>query len=608
MKGLLFFLVLLGIGLVFWTTYTNEGFQDSTPEAANPKPVIPLISPRYQTLTSGDVQAFAPPSTTLLGPPPGQSASVNTQPASDPAMEKAKAGRIQSVYESLIGFFKTDAPGLQKIGDPSIQLPLATARSDQGRLKDEMTVLSRNPGLESNITDEDLDGIEANLGYLQKKWRMSTNAMSGGPMPPEGFQNGGGVFSWLFGGSQEGFQASTFVQCPATSPNGFTYILTGNTCVEQCPSSGYTSIASTPPTCKNNASQQTYVLVNVAAINPNTLGPGTGSSGSSGTGSLAAAVAAAAASSGASTTGTGGGGGGAGGSDVSLKDLQDLSLRINVEIIRLQSSGTTDLNIQSRINVLTTIRKTVDDLIDEVNKGIRMLKDVPLTNADIAKFLPAMTNLNTAIPNLINDAGANKFLNSLFPMFSVGDISGAAIAKQMFQAYGQDFFKNLSWDVAFSYKGQAEKDIAQNYATAATEMAAASTSGAGSGEEANAAPSSAYRGLLDSIVGSQTGMTPSYVSAGIGGAPHNTAAPSSTGPPQRLDWKERSKQICAQITARDMDPNDFGCLANPDAMKQESFSWRGYTRMVCNRLNTVYDTSVPFLCGCPPPTWEGWRQ
>ena len=201
MKGILFFCMLLGISIIVWLSSTSEGFQD----VQNPQPSVSLISPRYQTLTKGEVQPFAPPNTTLLAPPPGQSASVNSQPASDPAMEKSKAGRIQSVYESMVGFFKTDAPGLQKIGDPSVQLPLSTARSDMGRLKDELGVLSRNPGLESSLTGEDVDSIEANLGYLQNKWRMSVNAMSGSPMPPtEGFQSSGSGSAYSSSGSGSG--------------------------------------------------------------------------------------------------------------------------------------------------------------------------------------------------------------------------------------------------------------------------------------------------------------------------------------------------------------------------------------------------------------------
>jgi hypothetical protein len=238
-----------------------------------------------------------------------------------------------------------------------------------------------------------------------------------------------------------------------------------------------------------------------------------------------------------------------------------------------------------------------------------------------------MTNMNTAVPDLIKQSGMSSFLNSLFPKFSVGDISGSVIGKAMFDAYAKDFFNNLSWDVGLSYKGKAEQDIARNNAAAAADTLASSTSGESyddrmaanpahvntahaakaHGPSGNTAPNSSYRGLLSSVVASETGMTPTYVSAGMGGAP-DVSGKAAPGPPSTFDWKERSKQICAQIVARGMDPNDFGCLADPDKMNRESFSWRGYTRMVCDRLNTVYDTSVPFLCGCPPQTWPGWRQ
>jgi hypothetical protein len=575
MKGLLFFLVLLGIAFVAWAVTSKDGFQDMPP---GPGLNIPLISPRYQTLTKGEVQPFAPPSTALLAPPPGQSASVNTQPAEDPAMQKATSGRIQSVFESLMGFFKTDAAGLQKIGDPSIQLPLSTARSDRTRLKDELDVLARNPGLESTLTGDDVDGIESNLGYLQKKWRMSVNAMSGNPM--EGF-------------TVEGFQVYS---CPTLSPNGFAYTLASTMCIEQCPSTGYTIIPGTPRTCRNIFTNQSYNLRDVAAT---MASPGGGTGTGTGTGATTTTTTTTTTPTPTPKTSCK--------SDLKLKDVEDLSLKINIEVIRLQRTGTTDLNIQSRINVLSSIRKTMDGIITDVRAGIRKECDIPLMQTDVDKFLPAMANPNSAIPDLIKDTGSNKFLNSLFPKFGVGDISGSVIAQQMFDAYGKDFFNNLSWDVSLSYKGQAEKDIAANYAKAAEDNKIAASDGSPAGPAPAPGSSGAYRGLLDSVVQSASGMSPSHSGAGMGGVPA-TAAMHTSGEPANFDWKERSKQICGQIGARGYEPNDFGCLADPDNMRQESFSWRGHARMICNRLNTIYDTSVPFLCGCPPPTWPGWRQ
>jgi hypothetical protein len=713
MKGLLFFLVLLGVIIVAWNFSTKEGFQDSL--VTDPGLNIPLISPRYQTLVKGEIQPFSPPSTSLLAPPPGQSASVNTRPDSDPAMQKATAERIQSIYESVVGFFAKDAAGLQKIGDPSIQLPLTTTRGDRERLKDELDTLKRNPGLESSLTSEDVDGIQANLGYLQKKWRMSTNALSGSPM--EGFQSGGtGNGSGNGSGSGSGNSspgcppATEIPRYGLTSVNGVSlgptitvpYVLNGTNCVQQCPTGFTLNIAA--GTCEMTMPTGiTYIYLSDLKTAPYTDPKGSGSGSGSGpptisvsgptsgmvsntlvytanvkvgpsvswspatgvlwnitdpTGSstfspnksavlsfiptmagtykfnvyaidptfcsspsncptayMAVVV------SGATTTKDTDKGSG---SDVTLEDLQDLSMRIGVEIIRLQSSGAADsfvdINLQSRINTLVSIKKAIDDIIAEVKSGARKLKDVPLTKADIAKFLPAMVNRNTALPTLIKDAGASNYLNNLFPTFGAGDISGAILAQKLFNKYEDQLVNNLSWDVSLKYTSSAEQQVAANNAVVAGTygyMPEDSTSPYTKADEGG------YRGFLDSLVhkiGGKGGKGDKGGKHGQGGQggqsgqsgqdSHTTADDSSTlpGNPGSLDWKDRSKQICAQIKARGYEPYDFGCLQNPDAMNRESFSWRGYTKMVCNRLSTIYDSSVPELCGCPPADWCGWRQ
>lgn len=561
MQGILFFGILFVIGLVLWIRSGGrplEGFEDGAGAAAPPKPemnpdgtpVIPLVSPRDQTLLKGEVKAFAEPSTALLAPPPGQLASVGTRPQSDPATEKASAGRIQSVLESLRGFFEREAPGLFKLGDPSVQLPMSTAKGDRGRLEDELAVLKRNPGLESSLTIEDVNGMEANLGYLQKKWRLSANALSGSPMPPagaEGFESGvatagpGGIVSWFTGlfSSEEGAGMSS-------GPEGF--------------------------------------------------------------------------QSGATT-------GGGTGSDMKLKDLEDLVAKIDAEIIRLNTSGTTDANVNSRIDVLTTIKKTVADLVTEVKAGRRAEKDIPIMKDDVTKFLPAMSNLNTGIPELITQSGANPVLNSLFSKYSAGDQEGADVAQKMFEQYATEFLKNLSYDVSlrFKYTGEAEQAMARDYAlmardyaqamtdakhVAENEMGAAAAAAAGP-SALNPAVKSAYRGFFDQVIKGVTGAEVEHIDVGLGGAAGAAdAAAGDDGKPaplERFSWKERSKKICEQVAARGYSPREFGCMDDPDQVKQDGFSWRGYTRMICTRLGTIYEPGVPELCGCPPPTWAGWK-
>lgn len=481
---------------------------------------------------------FTENSAPLLSPPPGQTASVNSLPKEDPAMQKGSAGRIQSVYESLVGFFETDAPGLQKLGDASIQLPLSTSKSDLGRLNDELNVLKRNPGLESTLTTEDINGIEANLGYLQKKWRLSVNARSGAPspMPPT--------------------QEEAFSDCTRTSSYGwFRSFFGGN----------YEGFADTGS--------------NGNGSNTNTVRTTTGS--------LPA---------------------------VTYADLEDLTLKLSIEIVRLQGSGATDTNTQSRISVLTAIKQKLDDLISDVRNNIRDISTVPLTKADISKFLPAISNQNTAIPDLLNDFGLQSVLSSLFPNYSLGDVSGADLSKKLFNTYLKDMTQNLSWDVNLSYKGQAEQDIAANNASAMKDARYSvdntGTPTAGNSTIPDATNSfsgssiSGYRGVLSSVVSSLSGQD-ATVTMSSDGTPISTQSGSTTSGP--FNWQERSTQICNQITARGMSSYDFGCMKPSDKVK-DNFSWRGYTRMVCTRLGTVYDPSIPELCGCPPLTWAGWRH
>ena len=708
MKGILFFLVLLGIILVIWNVSTKEGFQEMPGELK-----IPLISPRYQTLVKGEVQDFAPPSATLLAPPPGQSASVNTKPDADPAMQKSSSGRIQSVQESLTGFFKTDAPGLQKLGEPSVQLPLSTARSDLQRLKDEMNVLSRNPGLESSLTSEDLDGIESNMGYLQNKWRMSVNSMSGA----EGFQSGSGSGSGSgprpmdsmgsmgstspMGSMRTGSmgsgpspapvlnpmaspaptsQMAPTVEAPMVMPtptptpapqmaptadvipppgvcppptqvslfgastiNGrslgtsisIPYTLSANMCVQSCPTGYSTNTAAGMCEMTGTGGKSYFYTSDLKTVTANTSGPVSGSmgSGSQGSGSgLSLSSFLGSGSRGSGSRGSMGSGshgshgsmGSSKRSDVTLKDLQDLSLRIDIEIVRLTRSGAADsfvdMNLQSRVNVLTKIKKVIDDMIKSIQNGSTKIEDVPFMKADIEMFLPAMKNMNTPLPNLIKESGASSYLNSLFPMFGAGDISGAQLAGQIFSEYADTIFNNLSWDLSLHYVGKAEQDVANNYADAARDLKFANQDSGVSGtleKGLSGAPAHSYRGAMASVVQSMTGVPTTAGGASVGGASaggasaggaskHPTDATANS--PATFDWKERSKQICQQINARGFKPYDFGCLEDPDNMRHESFSWRGYAKMICNRLSTIYDPSVPFLCGCPPPTWPGWRQ
>jgi hypothetical protein len=84
--------------------------------------------------------------------------------------------------------------------------------------------------------------------------------------------------------------------------------------------------------------------------------------------------------------------------------------------------------------------------------------------------------------------------------------------------------------------------------------------------------------------------------------------PSDAGRgPSRFDWKTRSKEIEGQVKKRGLNPADFGIM-QPNSNISRDFSWRGYARMICTRLQATMDPNMPVACGCPPMDWPGWRN
>ena len=76
--------------------------------------------------------------------------------------------------------------------------------------------------------------------------------------------------------------------------------------------------------------------------------------------------------------------------------------------------------------------------------------------------------------------------------------------------------------------------------------------------------------------------------------------------PAHFDWKDRAKTICENARKRGLNPSEFGCLP-AKAEVSKYFSWRGYTKMIRNRLMTNYYTGTDVACGCPPADWSGWN-
>ena len=237
-------------------------------------------------------------------------------------------------------------------------------------------------------------------------------------------------------------------------------------------------------------------------------------------------------------------------------------------------------------------------MVTKVQNGNMKESEIPITIADYTKFLPFVDPNNSdesqdnPLPRLLSSVGANAGLANLFPAYFAGDISGAQLAQQLFQQYAPSIFTDMSCDITVKLgkKSESERILAAAAAqTVSNGLFGGSKplhfvdSGSTYGAPASAGSNSNSGGMFNSVIHGLMGNKPAT-----------------------LDWKDRSNQICQQISKRDMNPYEFGCMKDPNDV-EPNFSYRGYAKMVCARLETIYDTSVPELCGCPPPTWSGWR-
>ena len=197
------------------------------------------------------------------------------------------------------------------------------------------------------------------------------------------------------------------------------------------------------------------------------------------------------------------------------------------------------------------------------------------------------------------DKGA--ILSNLFPAYGAGDISGAKVAAYLFNQYADTVVNGLSWNIGFKY-------------TSPYEAAAASRSsnvGQTTGDETQIPPlysqvaESSRAGTSENVIGPSNSISSPY-SYGRGEMETCTNPSSRTDGAASYDWKAKSAAICEAIRKRGLSPGDFGCLPSTASVGPD-YSWRGHARMVCTRLQSSLDTSLPEVCGCPPVDWAGWR-
>ena len=236
-----------------------------------------------------------------------------------------------------------------------------------------------------------------------------------------------------------------------------------------------------------------------------------------------------------------------------LADLQDASSRITVEIARLQASGTTDPVIQARTDILSKINQQLQTLILQVKNTTLLPTEIPITQKDLQEFLPNLQNTTKSLGAFLANfqSPTNALLANLFPPAAEGDFAAQRETSTLAEKYG----KGLSWNVNVQYTS----------------------------------PEAARAGRAAAVV------------------PGDNNEAAAVHSPSHFDWRERAAFIRESIRLRGLEPSDFGCLPSNAAVGKD-FSWRGYAKMVCTRLQSTTDSALPEACGCPPAEWAGWKQ
>ncbi len=262
---------------------------------------------------------------------------------------------------------------------------------------------------------------------------------------------------------------------------------------------------------------------------------------------------------------------------LTVKQVEELVTRVNVEMARLSASGTTDPLIVSRVNTLRDIKNKLDTIVTEVKNGTKPEASIPILKSDMDKFLPVMGKPSQPLPQLINSLNLPPSLSNLFPATGSGDISASKVAETLFANYGNAVLKAIT-DNLTPPKKTSDTPV---FMTAGAKTP---------GSDVVSFP----RGEMESA-------TAEFEMNRL----ENQA--TLVGTPAKFDWKKKSAEICEEIRKRGLNPSDFGCM-NPNKVVSPDYSWRGNARMVCTRLLTTPDPGLPETCGCPPLNWPGWRN
>jgi len=523
-----FILILVILGVVYATTNPSlEGFRNDSSLHIPTKPYgIPDTCPKGTSITpvsnldrSFNAAKVMPYSMPGDLPVAGyqQIGAMSPLPYQDTTLIKANRQQLVSLLELVKGFLAFEAQELSEKSDPSIQLPLQTARSDFQVLQREVEVQNRNPGVQSTITLTNLNEMSSNLAYLQQQVRLIGAAGSlQGPINQfhEGFLDPTTTVTVPAPTGTTGTTATTAATVPA--PTTVTIPLTGA-------ASGTTTTAPLAP-----ATTSTPAPIPVPAT---------------------------------------------------MEDLKKLLSNVQGQINKLSASGTNDPVTKQRISGLTGIQSYVKEIIHQLTTGTLFPSDVPIMKSDIDRAFKVVSTPNSSIADALSILGIATGLQ--------GNSKAMSQLNTLVNKYADQIINGVSATFQVKYTSPNELGLAR-----ASKASSIDKTGFPSMADLNNVSNAKFMPVdSGALVTDRLAALPMDAGRGKG--------------PAHFDWKQRAKEIEDQVKKRGLNPADFGIT--PIKTASPEFSWKGYARMICTRLQATMDPALPVTCGCPPMDWRGWR-
>jgi hypothetical protein len=492
-----FFVLLFVLVVIYLFTESNnvsstkEGFDpvNTSPNHMVNIPVNvippPIPPPPARSISDANVKPSDLPGSLPIAPYE-QIGANSPLPYQDPSLIKANRQQLINTLEDLKGFLAYEAQEISERSDPSIQLPLNTARGDFKVLQNEVYVLNRNPGIQPHITELQLAEIQANLGYLQETVRLIGAA---GPIQ-------GPIYEF-------------------TTPV--------NVAVSEGFESQFSSEIATP------------------------------------------------------------------------HDLQEFVARISAEIIRLSASGTTDPVVNARVVALTQMKQNVETIIQQVNSGALMTTEIPIMKKDIQNAFPILGKPSEPLPQIIKSMNLPAGLGNLLPSNLQQDPQTTREISKLIDKYGQDFINGMSASASFNIKYTPRDNLRLANGLNRDKASTSTVDQTGFPSSSDLMNATGLNEQEKMLTNNSGNLTDVYADK-----------PQEQGRgPGHFDWKTRAKQIEGQVKKRGLNPKDYGIMPEENKVSN-NFSWKGYARMICTRLQATMDPALPETCGCPPESWKGW--